>query len=118
MTAAAVTGSTIYAGVNPPAGALLPTVAADFVAPATIRGVNIRTRGTSGFSNSAIAASTLGRMNLGVVNTDNGGAPFGIAAQTIAGVSATGSGANVVRRSRLTEPADSITCGDFNVVVF
>ena len=28
--------------------------------------------------------------NLGVVNTDNAGVPFGIAAQTIAGVSATG----------------------------
>ena len=118
INAGGITGSTIYAGVVPPAGTLLPTDPAAFVTPATIRGVNIRTRGAPGFSKSAIAASTLGRMNLGLVNTENGGVPFGLAGQTIASVNATGSAGNSVRRSRLTEPADSLTFGDFNVLVY
>lgn len=118
ITAAAITGSTIYSGVNVPPGSLLPTSAADFVAPATIRGVNIRARTAAGFANSAIVASTLGRMNLGLVNSQNGGVPFGVAGQTIASVNATGTGGNSIRRSRLTEPTDGVTFEDFNVLVF
>jgi hypothetical protein len=118
ITAAAITGSTIYVGVNAPATGLLPAGAADFIAPATIRGVNVRTRGTAGFSNSAIAAPAMGRVNLGVVNSDNASVPFGLAAQSIASLNAVGSGGNSIRSKRLSEPADNINFGDFNVLLF
>lgn len=118
ITAAAITGSTIYSGVNVAPGSLLPSSAADFVAPASIRGVTVRARDGFGFSNSAIAASTLGRVNLGQVNTFNGGVPFGLAAQTITSLRADGGMGDTVRRNRLTEPTDNINFGDFHVLVF
>ena len=81
-----------------------------------ILGVNARTRGAAGFSNSAIAASTLGRMNLGLVNTET--------AESCSvwppdnHVNAAGSAGNSVRRNRLTERTDSVGFADFNVLLF
>ena len=118
ITAGSISGSTIYAGVTPPAGSLLPASATDFVAPATIRGVTLRSRAAAAFSGSAIAASTLGRLNLGSVNTFNNGVPHGVAAQTIASLNAVSGTGDSVRRSRLAEPTDNINFGDFYVLLF
>jgi hypothetical protein len=118
VTANTITGSTIYAGVNVPAGNLLPTGAADFVAPSTIRGVTVRSRSGVGFSNSAVAASTLGRMNLGTVPSTNAGVAFGVSGQTIASLTATIEGGQSLRLRRLEEPADGGAAGDFHVRVF
>ena len=118
ITANTITGSTVYAGVNVPAGSLLPTAATDFVAPATIRGVNVRSRTGTGFSDSAVAASNLGRINLGTVPTTNAGVPFGVSGQAIASVTAVLSTGEALRLRRLAEPTDGGTAGDFDVRVF
>jgi hypothetical protein len=118
ITANTITNSTIYAGVNVPAGSLLPTSATDFVAPSTIRGVNVRSRTAAGFVDSAVAASNLGRMNLGAINTINAGVPFGISGQTIASVTAAIVGGEAIRLRRLEEPTQGGSAGDFNVRVF
>ena len=55
-------------------------------------------------------------MNLGVVNTDNAGVPFGLTAEFIARLDAKGSAGNSIRSKRLSEPADNINFGDFNVL--
>jgi hypothetical protein len=120
ISAASISGSTIFAGKSNGGGKNLPTDATAFVNAATIRGVTVRGRGaTPTFADTNIAASTLGRMNLGTVQVNNGGKAFGLAAQTIAAVSGqrndTGETARAVR---LTEPADSITAVDLQVRVF
>lgn len=118
VSALSITNSTFYAGVNPAEGTPLPDAATDFVAPATIRSVSVRNRGAASFVNSDIAAQTLGRMTLGVISTANGGVPFGLAADTIAAVTATDAAGARLRYARLTEPADSKESADFKVRVF
>ena len=126
VTAASMNDSSVFAGVQGGGGGggaggsrTLPVDATAFVSPATIRNVTIRTRGTPSFIDSNIAASTLGRMSLGTVQVNNGGTPFGLAAQSIASVQGqrndTGETARAVR---LTEPADGIVAGDLQVRVF
>lgn len=118
VTAASITSSTIYAGVNPGEGAGLPDAATDFIAPGTIRSVTVRNRTGPSFVGSDIAAQTLGGMNLGVIQTANGGVPFGLAAQTIAAVTAADAAGARIRYARLDEPADSRESADFKVRVF
>jgi cyclophilin family peptidyl-prolyl cis-trans isomerase len=91
ITAASLTNSQIYAGVgNFTTGQLLPSSAADFVTPSTIRAVTLRTvKGSDSFSNSDIAASLLTNLSLGTIQTDNGGNPTGVAAETITTLTAT-----------------------------
>ena len=117
VSAASITTSTFFAGVQ---GDVLPTAATAFVNAATIRNVTIRNRGatTPVFVASNIAASTLGRMNLGTVQVTNNGIPFGLAAQTIQSLSAIGANNTPVREARMTEPTDSLDLGDFEVRVF
>jgi cyclophilin family peptidyl-prolyl cis-trans isomerase len=118
VSALSITNSTIYAGVNPAEGAALPDAATDFVAAATIRSVTVRNRTAASFVNSDIAAQTLGRMNLGVINTANGGVPFGLAGDTILSVTATDAAGARIRFARLTEAGDSRESADFKVRVF
>jgi hypothetical protein len=71
-------------------------------------------RGAGGaptFVNSNIAARTIGRLNLGVVQVGNAGVPFGVAADTISAISGTGAGP--LRFSRLTDPTDTTAQQDF-----
>ena len=119
VSAGSITGSTIYGGVNAPGGAL-PTGAAAFTSAATIKNVTIGTRGgtTPTFIDSNIAASTLGRINLGAVQVSNAGEPFGLAAQTLRSLSVIGAAGQPVREANLTEPADSIVQTDFAIRIF
>ena len=114
ITAGAMSNSRVFAGVAP-AVSNLPAAAADFDrAAATIRAVSVR--GT--FSNSLIAAPTIGRASLGTVSsTANGAVPFGVAADGILSMSAlTPSGR--LRLARLVDPSQSVLQEDFNVRVF
>ena len=113
VTAGSITNSTIYAGINPADGAALPAAAGDFVAPTTIRAVTIRNHTSASFVDSDIAAGTLGRLNLGVINTANGGVPFGLAAHTVLAVTAADSAGAKIRYANLKAPADTKTSGDF-----
>lgn len=118
VTAGSIVNSTIYAGVSSAVGTALPDSADDFVAPATIRAVNVRNRTSASFVNSSIAASTLGRMNLGVINTDNGGVPFGLADLSTVSVAATDTAGTRIRYAKLNEPTDSQQLTNFNIRVF
>ena len=119
VTAGAINGSSIYAGVVANDGGFLPTGLGNFTSASTIRGVTVRNTGTTaGFVNSDIAAAVLGRMSLGVIQTDNAGVPFGLAATAIASLTGVGAGGTPVRLARLTEPGQSVDQGDFEARVF
>ena len=71
------------------------------------------------FADSVVAASTLARVNLGVVNVVNGGTPMGLAAQTIGSLSfVRADTAAPVRAARLTEPSQTLDVVDFEARVF
>src|SRR5204862_1285127 len=90
ITAASIAGSSIFAGVVQVAGApvALPVAATDFVPGVSIRSVSVRDRTAASFVGSYLAAASLGKMSLGMVNTANGGVPFGLAALDLASLSA------------------------------
>ena len=89
ISAGSMMNSSIYAGVGPlPPGQRLPESATDFTGSAAIRSVNLRSRfKISSFSNSSIAAPTLGQMSLGVTVFTNLGQTQGLAADTIGSLS-------------------------------
>ena len=103
VSAQSLSASTIYAGIaDSVASNALPAGVGDFASQATIASVSVKAS-TAG---SNVAAFNLGKLALGQVNTNNGGVPFGLAADKIAAV--TGSLSTGVRFSlkKLTSPAD------------
>jgi hypothetical protein len=88
ITAAGLSHTSIYAGLGSEViqNSTLPAATTDFSANATIHSVQLGKTGT--FSDSEIAAGTLGSMQLGTITTSNGGTPHGIAAVVIQSVSA------------------------------
>jgi cyclophilin family peptidyl-prolyl cis-trans isomerase len=117
VTAATISASTIYAGVNTDGG-LLPTDPTDFTSPTgSITSVTVKNKsGAPSFVNANIAASNVGKLSLGVVQTGNNGVPFGVAGNTIGALAATGTAA--VKLAKLTESSQSQTDQDFQVRVF
>lgn len=113
IRAGAVRDSKIFAGV---AGSVstLPDSADDFIADATIKSFSVKLKTPGSFSDTVIASKHLGKLSLGSVATNNGGTPFGIAADDLASVSAVagGGGAKFSVRN-LSDPADSQTQDDF-----
>ena len=90
ITAGIIADSAIRAGVDPalPAGGPLDLAANFSSAPSKIGSVTVKGRkgqakGTPTFMNSIIAAWELGKIKLGVVDTDSGGLAFGLASHTI-----------------------------------
>ena len=116
----AMDGAGLYAGVSANANSM-PQGPGDFSMLASIRGVNIRglPRGASGpgqslFTNSNIAASSLGRIGLRNVAANNGGGTFGIVADHIKSYQRQ-DGSNSVRLRRLDAPGPVDTNGNFEV---
>jgi len=104
-----ILNSTIDAGVGPlPAGQSLPAAPTDFVTPAEIRSVLLgRATGVPSFSNSVLAAASLGNLNLGPIATANNGVPFGVAAHSIASLAGTDATTHrAFRLTRLATPQD------------
>jgi hypothetical protein len=122
LTAGSLLNSEVYAGV---VGAdRFPSVAADFASEAAIQKLNLKgARGVASFDNSVIAANNLGKISLGVVDTDNGGVPFGVAADAIASIAALGTTGQKLRLTQLDDPtglgarltATGFTFGDFQI---
>lgn len=113
VTAAAMSDSRIYAGVKADVSDL-PDGADDFAnASASIGSVRVR----SLFSNSRVAAPEVGRVSFGTAQVVNGGNPFGVAGDRVAGVSGNAGGQGRLRLSRLDAPGDSLTEQDFSVKV-
>ena len=61
--------------------------------------------GEASFVNSFIEVRNIGRVSLGSIDTDNGGAPFGLTARTVALLSGTDPAGNVLELSDLFDPA-------------
>lgn len=79
-----VIDSRIFAGVGTlPADQSLPNSEGDFSASVTMKSLRVK----ASFSNSDIAAQSLGRLSIGKVQTSNGGASFGLAAHAISAIS-------------------------------
>lgn len=81
--------------------------------------------GAGAFNNSVIAAKHLGRLNLGLIDTDNAGVAFGVVADGIEGIVGTNGAGQRLRLSGLDDPgaapealaATGFTFGDFQVRV-
>jgi hypothetical protein len=86
ITTAGISGSSIDAGTTN--GVRFPQAGSGFAASATISAIQVVGRGSK-FSNSDIAAQTIGVLNLGQIQTQNGGTPFGVAAGTISSFNST-----------------------------
>jgi hypothetical protein len=84
ITAGNIVASAINVAVALPPGETLPSSSAQFTAAASINSVSLRvdTRRPS-FANSTIVASRLGTLNLGTIQTANGGIAFGVGARFI-----------------------------------
>ena len=120
VTAASMANSQIYAGVGALSDAsVLPGSTADLSALASI--ASVRLRGT--FSNSDIAAATLGSLTLGTLQTSNGGVPAGVAGESIKLLTATANKRFTLRNmtsaaavaAALT--ADGVVLGDIVIAV-
>jgi hypothetical protein len=122
VKAAGLVGSEIYAGVV--GGERFPSAATAFANEAALKKLTLKAApGAAAFANSVIAANNLGKINLGVINTDNAATPFGILADTIAGLSATNTSGQRLKLAKLDDPAVlaavlptlGFTFGDFQV---
>ena len=118
VVAGALTGSNVYAGVTLPDAVRLPAAADVFTSSSGIRALTVRNRTAPSFVNSVVAASVLGRMNLGLIQTDNAGTPMGLAAALLQSISAVTQTGTPVRAVRLEEPSQSIDQGDFEARIF
>jgi hypothetical protein len=103
VKASRLVNSEVYAGVT---GAdRFPSTAAAFANEAAILKLTLKApAGTAAFDNSVVAANNLGKINLGLVDTDNAGTPFGPAADVIGVVAATGPTGQKLKLSNLDDP--------------
>ncbi len=107
VTAASVSGASFMAGVTAAAG--LPGAAAFTNAAGDIGRVTVK----AGFSDTVIAAASVGRVTLGSVQTTAGGTPFGVSGKVIAGVHATAAGTGKV--VQVTDPKTAVSLDNFQV---
>ena len=116
VTARAVTGSSLLAGV---AGTGLPTSAADFAASADILSFSVTglPGGASSFADSDVAAAILGRVSVRDVTTADGGTPFGFAADSLASFTDAEPGVATFRWTPRDPTSKLAFAGDFAVRV-
>lgn len=91
ISAMELEGSLVTAGLGTlGSGEALPTVATDFASPAKIDSISLHPhgRGVVGFVASDVAAATVGPLSLGTTEVNNGGTTFGVAAHSIANLTA------------------------------
>lgn len=110
IAAGQMTGDKIYAGIGTLSGnQTLPAAASDFVTAATISTIRVKKgKASATFSDTAIAASSIGNASLGSVGLSNGGRTFGLASRnirTVTGADATSGKA--FRLTKLTTPTDT-----------
>jgi hypothetical protein len=99
VTVGAMHDSAILAGVSPAVSGL-PASSADFVSPESIGAFTVRNRTAGAFSDSRIAASSIGKIRMGKVGT-NAPAPatFGVAAVSVKDYRRMTSGKPVIRKN-------------------
>ncbi len=111
VTVGAFLDSTLFAGVNPSLTSL-PASSSDFAADASIMTFRVTaTKKPYSFSNSNIAAASIGQVVLARVNPGNSGNPFGIAAKTLDAFTNRG----VIKWTKRSPPSLLTPDGDFVV---
>src|SRR5688500_2123912 len=101
VKARSIRDSRIYAGVRDDVNGL-PDSADDFADPsAVLKGVSVTGKSSGAFSNTLIAAPAVGKLSLRSVSTGDGGRPFGVAADSVAGLTGTAGGAGKLSLKRL-----------------
>jgi hypothetical protein len=104
IKAGSLVGSDVYAGIT--GTDRFPSTAGAFANEAVIGRVALKAPlGTASFDNSVIAANNLGRISLGLIDTDNGGVPFGVAADAIASLAGTNASGQRLTLVLLDDPA-------------
>jgi hypothetical protein len=103
VRAAGLIDSGIYAGTT--GAEPFPSTAASYASDAAIRSVALKSATDAAFQNAVVAARRLGRINLGVVNTADNGTPFGVAADTIATLTATAPTGEKLKLLKLDDPS-------------
>lgn len=118
VTIGSMLDSQIYAGRATTSA--FPSAASDFTADAVyISRVTLGSKHATGaaFDGSVIAARSMGKVSLGLVNTDNGGSAFGIAADNVLSLSAKNPTGQVLKLKRLDDPtaaAEAFTASGFS----
>jgi hypothetical protein len=122
IKAGSLVDSEVYAGVT--GDGRFPSLAADFANEAFIAKLSLKAPlGTASFDNSVVAANNMGRISLGLIDTDNGGVPFGVAADAIASLVGSNASGQRLRLTALDDPAVlaaalpalPFTFGDFQI---
>jgi hypothetical protein len=110
-----LTGSSIKAGIADSASRFPQTT--------DLQAAGIGNVTTKTFSDSVIAGHTLGKLKLGLIDTDNAGVPFGITADVLAGVQGTNATKQKLKLIAFADPAALATAlatqpfatGDFTI---
>ncbi len=113
FTAAASAASKIFAGARSDLD-VLPGSTSDFSdLSAQIKSISFKSKAAGAFSNTLIAAPTIGKVSLGAVQTSNGGTPFGVSGHFIKSFSANANGS--LKQANLSDPSASLQVEDFFV---
>ncbi len=125
ISAGAITGSRLYAGValSEAQDSALPAATSDLTGPAKIASITLPAGGS--FTGSLIAAYQMGTLRLGTVGTSDGGTAFGVASAKVASLrAALSSGATLALSAPQFKTAatlaaaiaaEKVTLGDFEV---
>ncbi len=118
VTAGAVSDSTVLVGVADAVTAL-PTAASDFSAAARLNGFAVvgGPKTPAAVSDSAVAAADIGSVRVAGVRTDNGGTPFGFAAESLAAFADVEPGKKTYVWTARDGAAALTTSGDFKVLI-
>lgn len=123
VTAASLNSSELYAGVvTLMAGQPLPNTGTDFASMQSITSVTLKTiPSANSFSNSDIAATSLGKLSLGSIMTNNSGTVNGVASEAIAAFAAKANGTRISEKNiTISTDLSSILSelGDFTIKLF
>ena len=117
--------SDVLAGIgNLPNGETIPNALTDvsassFVASATIGSISLHPSAKQlGLSNAIVAASHIGNVSAGSLRSNNGGSTFGLAAHSVGQFSAFDfTSKHKLAYSQLANPSQSVTVGDFQILI-
>lgn len=120
ITVGSLNNCSVFAGVS---NFGLPTASGDFANSAAIGAVTVRGRSGATFVNSNVAASSLGSLKLGSIQTANAGISFGIGCHTFTALSASVSTGHKITLSGVNPnnvaaqlATLNIPLGDFKVI--
>jgi hypothetical protein len=110
LTVGSITDSLVFAGIT---GTALPDSIDDFNPAGEIKAFSVKSKVAGAFSDTLIAAATVGKAALSAIASANAGSPFGLAALSAKSVTGATDVGGPFKKSNVTDPAASIIAGDF-----